>query len=142
MDVRVKLVESVTWVASADSGHGVVMDGSPAIGGRNLGMRPMEMVLAGLGGCTAMDVMSILRKSRQDVTDCVIEVAAERAETVPKVFTKIHIHYIVTGNGLRPGAVERAVKLSADTYCSVSKMLGATVAITHDFEVIQGQPIS
>ena len=135
MDVKVKLVESVQWVASADSGHGVVLDGSPEIGGQNLGMRPMEMVLAGLGGCTAMDVISILRKSRQDVTDCVIEVHADRADTVPKVFTKIHIHYVVTGRNLRESAVERAVKLSADTYCSVSKMLAATVAITHDFEV-------
>ncbi len=142
MDVRVKLVESVTWVASANSGHGVVMDGSPAIGGRNLGMRPMEMVIAGLGGCTGMDVMSILRKSRQDVTDCVIELQAERAETVPKVFTKIHIHYIVSGKNLRPGAVERAVKLSAEKYCSVSKMLGATVEITHDFEVVDERQTS
>lgn len=135
MRARVKWIEGVAWMAEADSGHGLIIDGSPAIGGRNLGPRPMELVLAGLGGCTAMDVIEILRKQRQDVTDCVIEVDAERAETVPKVFTRIQLHYIVTGRGLKPAAVERAVKLSAEKYCSVSAMLQSTASIDHSFEV-------
>jgi putative redox protein len=137
MRARVKWIEGVAWMAEADSGHGLVIDGSPAIGGRNLGPRPMELVLAGLGGCTAMDVIEILRKQRQDVTDCVIEVEAERAETVPKVFTRIHLHYTVTGRALKPAAVERAVKLSAEKYCSVSAMLQSTASIDHGWTVVE-----
>ena len=133
MDVEVKLVEGVTWLVSGPSGHGVVIDGSPEIGGRNLGMRPMEMVLAGLGGCTAMDVISILRKQRQAVTDCRIEVKAERADTIPKVFTRVHLHYKVFGHALRESAVSRAIQLSMDTYCSVSKMLKSTAEITSEY---------
>ncbi len=136
MRARVKWIEGVAWLAEADSGHGLIIDGSPAIGGRNLGPRPMELVLAGLGGCTAMDVIEILRKQRQDVTDCVIEVDAERAETVPKVFTRIHLHYTVTGRALKPAAVERAVTLSAEKYCSVSAMLQSTASIHHTWSVV------
>jgi putative redox protein len=134
MDVRIKLVEDVTWVASGDSGHGIVLDGSPAIGGRNLGMRPMELVLAGLGGCTAMDVISMLRKQRQDVVDCQIEVSAQRAETIPQVFTEITLTYRVTGRNLKEAAVARAARLSAEKYCSVSRMLAGSVHITHTIE--------
>jgi len=137
VDVRIKLLEGVTWVTSGDSGHGVVIDGSPAIGGQNLGMRPMELVLAGLGGCSAMDVISMLRKQRQDVVDCVIELSGQRAETIPKVFTDIQMTYRVTGNDLSKTAVERAVRLSAEKYCSVSKMLEDSVRITHVIECVE-----
>ncbi|ANJ67808.1 peroxiredoxin [Halothiobacillus diazotrophicus] len=136
MKARVKWVEGMAFMAEADSGHGIMLDGSPEIGGRNLGARPMEMVLMGLGGCTAIDVMVILGKQRQPVEDCWIELEADRAEVAaPKVFTKIHLHYVVKGQGLDPKQVERAVKLSADKYCSVSAMLKSTVEITYDFEV-------
>lgn len=135
---RIKLVEGVAWTATADSGHALVVDGSPEIGGQNLGPRPMELVLMGLGSCSAMDVITILRKSRQDVTDCAIELEAERADTVPKVFTRIHVRYVVTGRSLSPERVQRAVELSAEKYCSVSMMLKATVAITHDFVIVDG----
>jgi putative redox protein len=137
MNVRVKLVEGVTWLASGDSGHGVTVDGAPAIGGRNLGPRPMELVLMGLGGCTAMDVITTLRKMRQDVTDCEIEVSAQRAESPPRVFTEVHLRYRVTGRKLKSSAVERAVNLSRETYCSVSKMLERAAVITHDIEMIE-----
>lgn len=136
MKARVKWVEGMAFMAEADSGHGVMLDGSPEIGGRNLGARPMEMVLMGLGGCTAIDVMVILGKQRQPVEDCWIELDADRADVAaPKVFTKIHVHYVVKGSGLDPKQVERAVKLSADKYCSVSAMLKNTVNITYDFEI-------
>jgi putative redox protein len=136
MKARVKWVEGMAFMAEADSGHGIMLDGSPEIGGRNLGARPMEMVLMGLGGCTAIDVMVILGKQRQPVEDCWIELDAERADVAaPKVFTKIHVHYVVKGSGLDPKQVERAVKLSADKYCSVSAMLKNTVDITYDFEI-------
>jgi putative redox protein len=136
MKARVKWVEGMAFMAESDSGHGVMIDGSPDIGGRNLGARPMEMVLMGLGGCTAIDVMVILGKQRQPVEDCWIELDAERSDVAaPKVFTKIHLHYVVKGTGLDPKQVERAVKLSADKYCSVSAMLKDKVEITYDFEV-------
>jgi len=127
----------MTFVAESESGHGVIIDSSPEVGGRNLGPRPMEMVLMGMGGCTAIDVMSILRKARQQVTDCVVELSAERAETVPKVFTAIHVHYVITGHKLSEKAVARAVSLSADKYCSVSRMLANSVEITHDFQIAE-----
>ncbi len=117
------------------SGHAVVMDGAPEGGGRNLGPRPMELVLLGTAGCTSYDVLSILRKSRQDVRDCWVELDAERAEVDPKVFTRIHFHFVVTGRGLKADAVERAIKLSAEKYCSASIMLAKTAEITHDFEL-------
>ncbi len=136
MKARVKWVEGMAFMAESDSGHGIMLDGSPEIGGRNLGARPMEMVLMGLGGCTAIDVMVILGKQRQPVEDCWIELDAERADVAaPKVFTKIHVHYVIKGSGLDPKQVERAVKLSAEKYCSVSAMLKGSVDITYDFEI-------
>jgi len=137
MKARVKWVEQVSFLGETESSHAVLMDGSPAAGGRNLGPRPMEMLLLGAGGCTSFDVMSILKKSRQAVSGCYVELDAERAETDPKVFTKIHMHFVVTGKNIKPEAVEKAIKLSAEKYCSASIMLGATAAVTHDFEVIQ-----
>jgi putative redox protein len=137
MKVRVKWVEEVSFLAQSESGHSVLMDGPPAGGGRNLGPRPMEMVLMGTAGCSTYDVIHILKKSRADVRDCVVDVDAERAETEPKVFTKIHLHYTVTGKGLKPEQVERAIKLSAEKYCSASIMLAKSVLITHDFEVLE-----
>jgi len=128
--------EEVTFSGETESGHTIIMDGPAEHGGRNLGARPMEMILLGLGGCTTFDVMHILKKSRQDVTDCQVELEAERAEKEPKVFTRIHVHFIVTGNGLKEKQVDRAVALSAEKYCSASIMLARSgVEITHDYEV-------
>lgn len=137
MKARIKWVEQVSFLGETESGHAVLMDGSPAAGGRNLGPRPMEMLLLGAGGCTSFDVISILKKSRQAVSDCYVEISSERAETDPKVFTRIHMHFVVTGKGIKPEVVEKAIKLSADKYCSASIMLGATAAMSHDFEVIE-----
>ena len=122
-------------VGESGSGHAVVMDGPPEAGGRNLGVRPMEMLLLGLGGCTEFDVLLILRRGRAEVTDCVVEITAERAAADPKVFTRIHVHFIVTGRDLKPKQVERAIDLSAEKYCSASIMLGAAAKVTHDFEI-------
>ena len=138
MKARVKLIEGVSFVGQSESGHSVVMDGPPDSGGRNLGVRPMEMLLLGLGGCSAFDVVHILRKGRQPITDCVADLSAERAETDPKVFTKIHVHFTVTGKGLDPKRVEPAVKLTAENYCSASLLLGKVAEITHDFDVVEG----
>jgi putative redox protein len=135
MKARVKLVEGITFVAESGSGHAVVMDASPDVGGRNLGARPMEMVLMGAGGCSAIDVVHILRKARQGLVDCVVELEAERAPEDPKVFTRIHMHYIVTGRGLNPAQVERAIKLSKEKYCSATIMLAKTAEVTSDFEI-------
>jgi putative redox protein len=135
MKARVKLVEGITFVAESGSGHAVVMDASPDVGGRNLGARPMEMLLMGAGGCSAIDVVQILRKARQDFVDCVVELEAERAPEDPKVFTRIHMHYIVTGRGLNPAHVERAIKLSKEKYCSATIMLAKTADVTADFEI-------
>ena len=135
MKARIKWVEEVMFVGESGSGHSVVIDGPPDHGGRNLGIRPMELLLQGLGGCTAFDVMMILKKARQPVTDCVLEIEAERAETEPKVFTKIHIHFIVTGSGVSEKHVQRAIQLSAEKYCSASIMLGQVAEITHDYEL-------
>jgi len=137
MKARVKLIEGVSFIGQTESGHAVVMDGPPDSGGKNLGPRPMEMLLLGLGGCSAFDVVHILRKSRLDVHDCVAEIDATRAEIDPKVFTKIHVHFVVTGKALDPKRVEQAVKLSAEKYCSASIMLGKVADITHDFEVLE-----
>ncbi|MEO7623809.1 MAG: OsmC family protein, partial [Gallionella sp.] len=134
---RVKWVEQASFLGETESNHAVLMDGPPTAGGRNLGPRPMEMLLIGTGGCTAFDVVSILRKGRQAISDCYVELTAERAETEPKVFTKIHMHFVVKGKDIKPEAVEKAIKLSAEKYCSASIMLGHTAAITHDFEVVQ-----
>jgi putative redox protein len=125
----------MTFVAESGSGHAVVVDAAPDVGGKDLGARPMELVLMGTGACTAIDIVHILRKARQPVTDCVVELEAERAPEDPKVFTKIHLHYLVTGNGLARSQVERAVKLSKEKYCSATIMLAATAQITFDFEV-------
>jgi len=135
MKARVKWIEGTAMLGESGSGHAVVMDGPPDLGGRNLGVRPMEMLLMGMGGCTEFDVLLILRKARQRVTDCVVELEAARAESDPKVFTRIHAHFVVTGHGLDPKQVERAIRLSAEKYCSASIMLGATAAITHDYEI-------
>lgn len=135
MKARVKLVEGITFVAESGSGHAVVMDAAPDVGGRNLGARPMEMLLMGAGGCSAIDVVQILRKARQDFVDCVVELEAERAPEDPKVFTRIHLHYIVTGKGLNPVHVERAIKLSKEKYCSATIMLAKTAEVTSDFEI-------
>lgn len=137
MKARVKWVEQASFLGETESNHAVLMDGPPTAGGRNLGPRPMEMLLIGTGGCTAFDVVSILKKSRQAISDCYVELTAERAETEPKVFTKIHMHFVVKGKDIKPEAVEKAIQLSAEKYCSASIMLGHTAAITHDFEVIQ-----
>ncbi len=136
MKARVKWVQDATFLGESGSGHALVMDGPPEDGGRNLGVRPMEMLLLGLGGCTAFDVVHILRKARQPVTDCVVEIEAERAPEPPKVFTRIHVHFIVSGTGLGVSQVDRAVRLSAEKYCSASIMLGKTAAISHDFEIL------
>lgn len=136
MKARIKWVEHTTFIGESGSGHAVVLDGPPESGGRNLGIRPMEMVLLGMGACTAFDVVDILKKARQAVTDCVTEISAERAETHPKVFTKIHVHFVVSGKDLKDVQVKRAIDLSAEKYCSASIMLGKTAAITHDFEIV------
>ena len=136
MKARVKWVEGVTFVGESASGHAVVMDGPPESGGRTLGIRPMEVLLLGMGGCTAFDVVMILKKARQPVTDCVVEMQAERAAADPKVFTRIHVHFVVTGSGLSDKQVARAVELSAEKYCSASIMLGKAAEISHDYEVV------
>lgn len=136
MKCRIKWLEHMSFVGESGSGHSVVMDGAPEAGGRNLGVRPMEMLLLGLGGCTSFDVISILRKSRQQLVDCEVEIEAERAESIPKVFTKIHLHFIVSGSDLDQGKVAKAISLSADKYCSASRILEKTAAITHDFEIV------
>jgi putative redox protein len=135
MKARVKLVEGMTFVAESGSGHSFVMDAAPDVGGRNLGARPMEVVLMGAGGCSAIDVVHILRKARQNVVDCAVELEADRAEEEPKVFTRIRMHYVVTGKGLNPAQVERAVKLSKEKYCSATIMLAKTAEVTADFEI-------
>jgi putative redox protein len=137
MKARIKWVENVCFIGESETGHAVVLDGAPEAGGRNLGMRPMEMLLIGMGACTSFDVVTILKKARQPIVDCVAEIEAARADEVPKVFTKIHVHFVVTGKGLNPLQVERAVKLSAEKYCSASIMLGKAADITHDFEIVE-----
>lgn len=138
MKARIKWIEGVSFAGQSESGHTVVMDGPPDSGGKNLGVRPMEMLLLGMGGCTAFDVVHILRKSRQPISDCVAEVDAARADTDPKVFTRIHVHFIVSGKGLDPKRVDQAIKLSAEKYCSASIMLGKVADVTHDFEIVEG----
>ena len=136
MKARIKWAENAMFIGESGSGHAVVMDGPEEHGGRNLGIRPMEMMLLGLGGCTSFDVMHILQKARQEVVDCVAELDATRAEEDPKVFTKIHVHFIVTGKDLSEKRVQRAVELSAEKYCSASIMLSKTVDVTHDYEIV------
>jgi putative redox protein len=135
---EINWVGDAMFVGESGSGHAVVMDGPPENGGRNLGVRPMEMMLLGMGGCTNFDVVHILKKSRQDVTSCRAQLSAERAESEPKVFTKIHVHFVIAGNNLSESKVKKAVELSAEKYCSASIMLGnAGVEITHDYEIME-----
>ena len=135
MKARIQLVEGMTFVAESGSGHAVVVDAAPNVGGRDLGARPMELVLMGAGSCTAIDVVHILRKARQAVSGCVVELDAERAEADPKVFTRIRLHYVVSGKGLAPAQVERAIRLSKEKYCSATIMLAGTATVEYDFEV-------
>lgn len=138
MDARITWNDGVSFVATSGTGHRVTMDGPPDHGGRDLGPRPMELLLMGMGGCTSYDVLTILKKSRQDVTACEAVLKAERADAVPAVFTKIHVHFIVTGRGLKEAQVKRAVELSAEKYCSASIMLQAGgVEITHGYEIVE-----
>lgn len=137
MKARVKWVEEMSFLGTTESGHAVLMDGPPDAGGRNLGPRPMEMLLLGAGGCTAFDVVSILKKGRHDVRDCEVQIDAERAATDPKVFTSIHLHFVVSGKAVKHEAVERALKLSAEKFCSATIMLGKTAEVTHDFELVE-----
>ena len=137
MQATVKWIDGVMFVGDSGSGHAVVMDGPPDHGGRNMGFRPMEMLLLGVGGCSSFDVVQILQKGRHDIVKCVAEVTAERVDAVPSVFSKMHLHFIVSGHNLPTSAVERAVMLSAEKYCSASIMLSKAVEITHDFEVIE-----
>lgn len=136
METRVKWLDNMSFVGESASGHSVVMDGPPEAGGRNLGARPMEMLLLGVGGCSSFDVVSMLKKSRQDITNCEVKISAERADTEPKVFTKIHLHFIIEGNDLSEKKVARAIGLSADKYCSASIMMSKTAEVTHDFEMV------
>ena len=138
MKARIQWAGEAMFLGESGSGHVVVMDGPPEAGGRNLGVRPMEMVLLGLGGCSNFDVVSILKKARQPVESCEAFLEAERADEDPKVFTKIHLHFVVKGRGLKEAQVKRAVELSAEKYCSASIMLGrAGVEVTHDYEIVE-----
>lgn len=137
MECVVRWGEGMSFIAETGSGHMVAMDGAPEGGGRNLAPRPMEMVLLGTGGCTAYDVVLILKRGRQDITGCTAKLQAERAETDPKVFTKINFHFTVSGKALKPEAVERAIKMSAEKYCSASIMLGKTAEITHTWDIVE-----
>ncbi len=137
MQATVKWVDGVMFLGESGSGHTVTMDGPEDHGGRNMAARPMEMILMGLGGCASFDVVSILKKSRQKVTDCQVQLSAERADAVPSPFTKIHLHFVVSGQSLKPSQVEKAVSLSATKYCSASIMLEAAgVELSHDFEIV------
>jgi putative redox protein len=139
MKTRVAWTGNVSFVATTESGHRVPMDGAPEAGGQNKGARPMELVLVGMGGCTSFDVVHILKKARQDVRECVAEIEAERAPTDPKVFTRIHVHFVLKGKGLDPKRVAHAIELSADKYCSASIMLAKTAKITHDYEITEAE---
>jgi len=138
MKARVRWLESVAFVAEAGSGHAVVVDGAPEAGGRNVGMRPMELLLAGTAACTAFDVVWILKRARQPVADCIVDAEAERAPQEPKVFTRIHLKYAVAGRGLDPKQVERAVRLSKEKYCSATIMLGRSAEITYEVRIVEG----
>lgn len=137
MRARVKWLDNMSFVGESGSGHSVVMDGPPEVGGRDLGIRPMEMLLLGAGGCSSFDVVSILKKGRQDITNCEVLMEAERAETEPKVFTRIHLHFVIEGRDLKEKLVERAVSLSAEKYCSATIMLSKTADVTHDYEIVE-----
>lgn len=135
MKTRIKYIENVCLMAESESGNSLIIDGSPEIGGRNLGVRPMEMILMGLGGCTTMDILTILRKKRLNIKDCVIEIDSQRRDTIPKTFSKIHLHFIITGDELNEKHVQQAVQLSVEKYCSVYAMLKNSVEISYDYEI-------
>lgn len=137
MECTIKWVDGMAFVAETSSSHAFVMDAAPDVGGRNLGPRPMETVLAGTGGCTAIDVLTILKRSGQDITGCQVHLTSERAPTDPKIFTRIHMHFIVRGRNVKRAIVESAIKLSHQKYCSASIMLGKTAEITHDYEIVE-----
>ncbi|ALH95611.1 OsmC family protein [Acinetobacter equi] len=138
MQTSVHWLENVAFEAKSESGHSIIMDGSPEYGGENRGPRPMEMILMGLGGCASFDIVTILKKSRQDVTSVECFIKADRADTIPAVFTKIHLHFVVKGNSVKEKQVSKAVELSAEKYCSASKMLAdGGVNISHDFEIVE-----
>ncbi|MDC1016335.1 OsmC family protein [Candidatus Thioglobus sp.] len=137
MNISVNWVDGMLMVGKSHSGHSITMDGPPEIGGENLGVRPMEMLLLGVAGCTMIDVVTTLKKMRQELTHCETKVNAERADDHPKVFTDIHIQFIIKGKGLDTKKVEKAITLSAEKYCSASIMLGKTASITHDFEIVE-----
>ena len=137
MKARVKWVEGTRFVGESGRGHAVVMEGIAPEGEVAVGISPMGMLLLGMGGCTSIDVVMILQKAREKVTDCVVEIEGERADEIPRVYTRIHAHYTITGHGLKPSAVERAIKLSAEKYCSATVMLAATAEVTHDFEIVE-----
>jgi putative redox protein len=140
MKATIQWLDEVSFEAQSGSGHRLILDGAPDHGGRNAGMRPMEAVLIGIGACSAFDVVAILKKARQAVSDCVVELEADRAETPPKVFTRIRMRFVVSGTGLKRAAVERAVNLSAEKYCSATAMLRRTVDIRHEVEIVEIQP--
>ncbi len=135
MEARVKLIEGMAFLGEAGSGHTLVMDGSPEYGGRNLGFRPMELLLIGMAGCTAFDVINMLRKGRENIQDCVVAVQGTRADTEPKVFTALHLVYTVKGKNLAPAKVQRAIELSKEKYCSASIMLGKTATLTYEMQI-------
>ena len=137
MKARIKWIEDLSFFGESGSGHSIVMDGPEAIGGHGTGMRPMELLLLGMGGCTSFDMIQMLKKSRQDIVDCVVDVSAERSEEIPKIFTDIHVQYTITGRNVKEAHVKRAVELSTEKYCSASIMLGASANITHAFEIIE-----
>ena len=140
MQTSVHWLENVAFKAKTQCGHTIIMDGSAEYGGENRGPRPMELLLTGLGGCASFDIVTILKKARQDITDVRCELKAERADTIPAVFTKIHLHFVVTGKAIKEKQVAKAVELSAEKYCSASKMLSdGGVEITHDYEIIEAE---
>lgn len=142
MQSSVHWLENVAFEAKTQSGHTIIMDGSPEYGGENQGARPMELILTGLGGCASFDIVTILKKARQDITDVRCDLKAERADTIPAVFTKIHLHFVISGNGVKEKQVAKAVELSAEKYCSASKMLmDGGVEITHDFEILEAAAV-
>jgi putative redox protein len=136
MKARVKWVEDVQFVGESGTKHSLIMDGPENLGGHGTGMRPMELLLLGLGGCTSFDVVEMLKKSRQNIVDCVVDIDGQRSESIPKIFTDIHIHYIITGSNIKEAQVKRAIELSSEKYCSASLMLGKSANITHDYEII------
>ncbi|MHB1515761.1 MAG: OsmC family protein [Acidiferrobacteraceae bacterium] len=139
MKATVRWVDGMQFSGVSETGHEVVMDGAPEYGGHDQGPRPMELVLLGMGGCTAFDIVHILKKGRQPVEGCEAVLEAERAPEDPKVFTRIHVHFAIRGHGLNPDQVARAISLSSEKYCSASIMLGKTARITHDFEIIEAE---